>query len=406
LPVFQYKAVNHQGELKTGSMSAVSQQGVITKIQQLGLIPISAEAATASGGGKNKAIWRFRKNRLGTADIAGFTRQVAILVGAGLPLDRALDIIRQVSSLLPMVELVEELQNAVRSGDALSKALMAQPKCFSDFYINFIRSAEISGNLAESLEDLSRYIEKAQALKNQLLSAMLYPAILVGVTLLSLGIIMVYVLPEFSTLFEDMDASLPTSTAFVLSVADGVRSYGLLFIGMLVLLVLYVRHRQQDEAWRMRWDARILSMALLGDLTKKIEMARLSRSLGTLLKGGVPLLAAIKIARDSLKNRVMAGSLDDVAASLQEGSGLAGPLMEAGVFPEFALQMVKVGEETGKLDQMLIKVADIYDDEVSTATQRMLSVLEPLIIIGLGILIGGIIMSILVAILSINELPL
>ncbi|HEB26801.1 MAG TPA: type II secretion system F family protein [Porticoccus sp.] len=406
MPVFQYKAVNNQGEVKTGSMSAVSQQDVITKIQQLGLIPISAEAATISGGGKKKAAWRFRKNRLGTADIAAFTRQVAILVGAGLPLDRALGIIRQVSSLPPMVELVEELQNAVRSGDSLSKALMAQPIYFSNFYINFIRSAEISGNLAGSLEDLSRYIEKAQALKNQLLSAMLYPAILVGVTLLSLGIIMVYVLPEFSKLFEDMDASLPASTAFVLGVADGVRSYGLLFIGMLVLLVLYVRHRQQDEAWRMRWDARVLSMALLGDLTKKVEMARLSRSLGTLLKGGVPLLAAIKIARDSLKNRVMASSLDEVVASLQEGSGLAEPLMEAGVFPEFALQMVQVGEETGRLDQMLIKVADIYDDEVSTATQRMLSILEPLIIIGLGLLIGGIIMSILVAILSINELPL
>lgn len=406
MPVFQYKAVNNQGEVKTGSMSALSQQDVITKIQQLGLIPISAETAIVSVAGKNKAVWRYRKSRLGTTDIAGFTRQVAILVGAGLPLDRALDIIRQVSSLPPMVELVEELQSAVRSGDSLSKALMAQPKYFSDFYINFIRSAEISGNMAESLEDLSRYIEKAQALKNQLMSAMLYPAILVGVTLLSLGIIMVYVLPEFSKLFEDMDASLPASTAFVLGVADSVRDYGLLFIGILVLLVVYFRRRRQDEAWRMRWDGRILSMPLLGDLTKKVEMARLSRSLGTLLKGGVPLLAAIKIARDSLQNRVMAGSLDAVTSSLQEGSGLAGPLMEAGVFPEFALQMVQVGEETGKLDQMLIKVADIYDDEVSTSTQRMLSILEPLIIIGLGMLIGGIIMSILVAILSINELPL
>ncbi len=406
MPVFQYKAVNTQGEVKTGSMSAISQQDVIEKIQQQGLIPISAEAATAALVVKNKAPWRLRKHHLSTTEIADFTRQLAILVSAGLPLDRALDIIRQVSSLPPMIELVEGIQTAVRGGEPLSKALTEHPKYFSDFYINFIRSAEISGNLAESLEDLSRYIEKAHALKNQLLSAMLYPAILVGVTLLSLGIIVVYVLPEFSKLFEDMDASLPASTAFVLGAANTARDYGLFLIVAIVLLVLYVRHRKQDEAWRTRWDARILSMALLGDLTRKVEMARLSRSLGTLLKGGVPLLSAIKIARDSLQNRVMASSLDEVADSLQEGSGLAGPMMEAGVFPEFALQMVQVGEETGKLDQMLIKVADIYDDEVSTATQRALSILEPLLIIGLGMVIGGIIMSILVAILSINELPL
>ncbi|TNE75952.1 MAG: type II secretion system F family protein, partial [Gammaproteobacteria bacterium] len=341
----------------------------------------------------------------GNAEIADFTRQLSILVAAGLPLDRALDIIRQVSSMPVMVELVEDIQLGVRGGDPLSKALQGHSRYFSSFYINFIRSAEISGNLAESLEDLSRYLEKSQALKNQLLSAMIYPVILVSVTLLSLAIIVTYVLPEFSKLFEDMNAALPASTAFVLGAANAARDYGLFVIAGLVIVALYLRNRSRDPAWRLRWDARILSMALLGDLVKKVEMARLSRSLGTLLKGGVPLLTALNIARDSLQNRVMSGRLQEVAGSLQEGSGLAGPLLDTGVFPEFALQMIQVGEETGKLDKMLIKVADIYDAEVATATQRMLSVLEPLLIIGLGLVIGGIIMSILVAILSINELP-
>lgn len=404
MPVFQYKAVNNQGEVKTGSLSAGTQQEVIARLQTMGLIPISAEQAGGTLTAKPSAR-RFRKNRLGNAEIADFTRQLSILVAAGLPLDRALDIIRQVSSMPVMVELVEDIQSGVRGGDPLSKALQGHSRYFSSFYINFIRSAEISGNLAESLEDLSRYLEKSQALKNQLLSAMIYPVILVSVTLLSLAIIVTYVLPEFSKLFEDMNAALPASTAFVLGVANAARDYGLFVIAGLVILGLYLRNRSRDPVWRLRWDGRILSMALLGDLVKKVEMARLSRSLGTLLKGGVPLLTALSIARDSLQNRVMSGRLQEVEGSLQEGSGLAGPLLDTGVFPEFALQMIQVGEETGKLDKMLIKVADIYDAEVATATQRMLSVLEPLLIIGLGLVIGGIIMSILVAILSINELP-
>ncbi len=404
MPVFQYKAVNNQGEVKTGSLAAGSQQEVIARLQTMGLIPISAEQSGSVIAAKPGAR-RFRKNRLGTAEIADFTRQLSILVAAGLPLDRALDIIRQVSSMPVMVELVEDVQSGVRGGNPLSKALQSHPKQFSSFYINFIRSAEISGNLAESLEDLSRYLEKSQALKNQLLSAMIYPVILVSVTLLSLGIIVTYVLPEFSKLFEDMNAALPPSTAFVLGAADAAQDYGLFVIAGLVILALYLKNRSRDPAWRLRWDGRILSMALLGDLVKKIEMARLSRSLGTLLKGGVPLLTALNIAKESLQNRVMSGRLQDVSASLQEGSGLAGPLLETGVFPEFALQMIQVGEETGKLDKMLLKVAEIYEGEVATATQRMLAVLEPLLIIGLGLVIGGIIMSILVAILSINELP-
>jgi len=406
VPVFQYTGVNSQDEVKTGRMSAGCREDVIVKIQQLGLIPIGVETAGAIMTKKDTGFLRFQKNRLRTAEIVDFTRQLAILVGAGLPLERALGIIRQVSSVSLMVALVEDIQGAVRGGEALSQALTAQPKYFSNFYINFIRSAELSGNLAENLNDLSRYMDKSQALKNQLLSAMLYPAILVGVTLLSLGIIVVYVLPEFSKLFEDMNASLPASTAFVIGLSNSVREYGFLIVALLVLAALYFRNRRSNEAWRLRWDGRILSMPLIGDLTKKIEMARLSRSLGTLLKGGVPLLDAIKIARDSLQNRVMASRLDEVAADLQEGSGLAEPLMGAGVFPEFALQMIQVGEETGKLDQMLNKVADIYEDQVATATQRMLSVLEPALIIGLGMMIGGIIMSILVAIMSINELPI
>lgn len=406
MSVFEYKAVTPQGEVKSGQMSGASQAEVIAKLQQTGLIPISADVLGEVTAPKGKSRRRWRRDRLGRNEVAEFTRQLSVLVGAGLPLDRALEIMRRVSENPLLSGLVGELQTSVRGGDSLSAALREHPAVFSDFYINFIQAAEYSGNLSGSLDDLSNYLEKSRTLREQLVSAIIYPAILVTVTVLSLLIIVVWVLPEFSQLFADMDAALPASAAFVLGVSDAIRQYGLFALAAIILLVLYFRRQYRDPAWRYGWDARLLNAPLLGDLTKKVNMARLSRSLGTLLRGGVPLLAALKIARNSLQNRVLATRLEEITGNVQEGSDLAGPLIATGVFPEFALQMIQVGEETGQLDEMLIRVADIYDDEVATATRRLLSVLEPALIIGLGILIGGIIMSILVAILSINELPM
>ena len=235
---------------------------------------------------------------------------------------------------------------------------------------------------------------------------MVYPAILVIVTLISLAVIMVFVLPEFSELFADMNAPLPASTAFVLGVTDFVRGYWLVILGLIGLVAVYYQRRSKDPEWLYKRDQRLLNGAFTRDLVKKINMAYFSRTLGTLLSGGVPLLSALGIARESLRNRVLKEKLASVTASLKDGSGLAGPLIETQVFPEFAVQMIQVGEETGQLDEMLIRVADIYDREVSTATERALSVLEPVMIIGLGVVIGGIIMSILVAILGINDLPM
>ena len=406
MPTYQYQAVSNSGEVKNGSLSAGSEQEAIARLQGQNLIPLSISAASLGASRPARKKNRWQSQKLGSAQVADFTRQLSTLVGAGLPLDRSLAIIRQVSSNEALAILVQELQEQVRGGEPLSRAMQPHPKLFSAFYINFIRSAEMSGNLAESLDDLSNYMEKAQALRSELSSALVYPAILVSVTLLSLFIIVVYVLPEFSQLFADMDAELPAATEFVLSVSDSIRSYGIWLVALIVLAVVYVRQKKSDPVWREVWDARFINFAIVGDLIQKVEMARLSRSLGTLLKGGVPLLLATKIARDSLQNRVMVRHLDEVSGSLQEGSGLAQPLLQAGVFPEFALQMIQVGEETGKLDEMLLKVADIYDDEVSTSTTRALSVLEPLLIIGLGLVIGGIIMSILVAILGINDLAI
>ena len=406
MPQFDYRAVNAQGELTSGQMTGATEAAVIAQLQAVGLIPISAQLQQGRGRSSGRAFLSLRKPSLGHKDIGDFTRQLSTLVGAGLSLDRSLEIIGGVSSQPLMIELIAELQAAVRGGQSLSEALAEQPQLFASFYINFVRAAELSGDLAKNLMELSTYLDKSHALREQLKSALMYPMILVGVTLLSLGIIVIFVLPEFATLFEDMDAPLPASTAFVLGVSNFLRDYALLIVLVIALAVAYVRKKQRDPDWLYQRDERLLQFSLLSDLIKKVNMARFSRSLGTLLGGGVALLPAISVAKESMQNRVLLQKLNDASSILRDGGGLAEPLLQAGVFPEFALQMIQVGEETGQLDKMLLRVADIYDDEVATASQRLLSILEPVMIIGLGIVIGGIIMSILVAILGINDLPM
>lgn len=403
---FDYRAVSPQGEVKTGQMVGASKEEVAARLQTMGLIPMSVQPGKGVVSGKVPSRLKLSKRRLSRTDIADFTRQLSILVGAGLQLDRALAVILRVASEPLLIALVENLQTEVRGGAPLSAALLQRPDLFPAFYINLVKAAEMSGNLSRSLDEISLFIEKSQALREKLVSAMVYPAVLVFVTLLSLTLIMLFVLPEFSQLFEDMNAPLPASTAFILGITDFVSDYWLVIVGVIALAGTYFQKKSKDPEWLYNKDYKLLTGRITGDLVKKINMALFSRTLGTLLNGGVPLLSALSIAKESLRNRVLKAKLEGVTASLKDGSGLAEPLIETAVFPEFALQMIQVGEETGSLDEMLIRVADIYDHEVSTSTERMLSILEPVMIIGLGIVIGGIIMSILVAILGINDLPM
>lgn len=403
MPVFDYKAVTPQGEIRTGQMAAGGQAEVIAQLQSSGLIPISAQQQGTKVGA---VLTKRRGSKIRPNDLAEFTRQLSILTGAGLPLDRSLEIIRSVFRHDVLHQMVSEVQESVRGGSTLSKALQQFPGLFSNFYINFIRSAEMSGAMSENLRDLSVYLDKARGLKEQLVSALIYPAVLLLVAIIALIVITVVVLPEFASLFADMGASLPPATAFVMASGQWLRDYGWVLLIVLLLMTFYVRQKKSDDAWRRRWDQRILNNRLLGDLTQKVEMARFSRSLGTLLRGGVPLLGALHIAREALQNRVMAGHLTEVTSQVKDGSDMAGPMLASQVFPDFALQMIQVGEETGQLDEMLLKVAEVYDEEVSIALKRALALVEPAMIIGLGLLIGFIIISVLVAILGINELAI
>ncbi len=405
MPRFHYKAVSTEGEVLEGELQAPSHDAVIERLQALGHMPIRAQEMRAAGrapGHGLRALWS--KRRLGRTEIEHFTRDLATLLAAGVPLERALEILIELAEQPGATELLTALLEEVRGGGSLSQALEAQGSVFSRFYVNMIRAAEAGGALEAVLVRLAAFIEESNALKSTVKSALIYPAILISVTILSMIILMIFVVPQFTAMFEDMGQALPLPSRIVFASGEFLQRYwwvlGLVVIG----LGVYMRRQLARPEFRYRWDRWVLEWPLIGDLTAKIEVARFARTLGTLLASGVPLLSALSIVRETLSNRVLGDAVGSIAESAKEGQGLAEPLLSTGRFPRLAAHMVRVGEETGELESMLGRLADIYDREVKAAIQRMLALMEPVLIIGFGIVIGGIIMAILVAILSVNEL--
>ncbi|MER2527399.1 MAG: type II secretion system F family protein [Candidatus Competibacter denitrificans] len=404
MPRYRYEAVDASGEVLRDEMEAPSQEAVIAQLRDGGLLPLSV--AEAKGGFLRSALGQplFSKRRaLSRKAVTLITQQLASLLSAGMPLDRALTILISVSEDEHTKPLLERVQEKVRGGSTLADALEAQG-VFSRFYLNMVRAGEAGGALETVLKRLTEFLERSQALRETVTSALIYPIILLSVAALSVIILLTFVVPQFQRLFADAGKALPLATQIVIAVGDGFRHYwwvGLIVIG---LIVTVARQRLSQPENRLRWDRRLLRIPLLGDLIAKVETARLSRTLGTLLGNGVSLLNALTIVRETLSNRVLANALGEVSEHTKTGRGLAEPLLETGNFPKLAVQMIRVGEETGQLQEMLLQVADTYDNEVQTAVKRLLMLLEPALILGLGVIIAGIIMSILVAILSLNEL--
>jgi len=300
---------------------------------------------------------------------------------------------------------VVEVRDRVRGGAALAEALDAHPKVFPNFYVGMVRAGEAGGTLEEVLSRLADGLERAEALRENLRSALRYPAMVVIMAIVSLVVLMTLVIPEFRPMFEDAGAALPLSTSVIIAVSDVLRDYWWLFLGLCLALALAVRQHNRTAAGRLRWDSWWSRAPLFGELIRKVEIARFARTLGTLLANGVSVLNALSMTTEVLGNRAVAQAIGRTQGRLAKGEGLSGPLAESGVVPGLALQLIQVGEETGQLEPMLLRIADIYDEEVKRSVERLLSILVPLMTIALGLLIAAIIGSMMAAILSAYELP-
>lgn len=402
---FRYKAVRGDGEVIEGEIEAISREAVIERLRGQGHMPIRADEFGVGTGLGLSLGNLFKKRRATAKDILLITQELAILLRAGLPLDRALSIVGALASRGTVKAMIERIHERVRGGATLAESLEIYQDVFPTYYSGMVRAGEAGGSLDVVLTRLAETLERSEALKDNVKSALQYPALVVIMAVLSMIILMTAVIPEFRPLFEEAGTDLPVSTQIVVAVSDFLGDYWWALAGGILLVMLLIRRHNADPAGRLRWDRWMLDAPMIGNLIKKIEVARLSRTLGTLLSNGVTVLNALSMTTEALGNQAVVEALDEVRGRLTKGERLADPLIEAGVFPPLALQLIQIGEESGKLEEMLLRVAEIYDDEVKRTIQRNLGLLVPLITIGVGILIAMIIGSILAAILSAYDLP-
>jgi general secretion pathway protein F len=402
MPLFEYKAVSPSGETVRGTMEAGSEASVIAKLQEGGNIPLTANEA--GKGGFSLDSLRLKRRGMNTREVGQFTQQLSTLLGAGLPLDRSLQVLLELAENNRISQTVTAIREQVREGGSLSDALDAQHGSFSRLYINMVRAGEVGGSLDSTLDRLADYLERSKDLKDSVLSAMIYPIMLMLLAGGSLVLLLVYVIPQFTPIFEELGGDLPFITKIVLAVGGVLQNFWWGLIGLTVIAVALFRRMLADPEKRLRWDTRVLGMRWAGDLVAKMEIARLARTLGTLLSNGVPLLSGLSIARNVMSNTLLRQSVEATTQKVKTGGGLALNLAETGQFPRLALQMVSVGEETGQLDTMLLKVADTYDKEVRNTIDRLLAVFTPAITMLMAVMIGTIVMSVLMAIMGINEL--
>ena len=400
MPKFLYKAVKLDGETVEGELEAADEIAVGRFLQGHGLIPIE----TRHAAGLRARLIRTRRRRLSQKDIGILTRELATLLEAGMTLDRSLQILVELTDAEHLVRVLSDLQERVRGGATFSSALDAQDGQFARLYVNMVRAGEASGALDQVLGRLADYLERVAELRQTVISALVYPSILLVVAGLSVIMLLVFVVPQFTVLFEDMGEALPLPTQIVVAAGDLFRNWWWAMLCAVAAIALALERWLQDQRVRARLDRRVLSLPLFGDLVWKMETARLCHTLSTLLKNGLPLLTALTLAKEVVSNRKISGLLDEAQEELKHGRGLAGPLVRLQALPDLALQMIRVGEESGALDAMLAKVASIYDRETRNSVQSMLTLLEPVLIIGLGVVVAGIIVSILMAILGANEL--
>lgn len=394
---FQYTALSSTGEKLTGVMEAASKDEVVLKLQEAGNLPIDAKPLDANSKfGVGGSL--FQQKAMTDAEVLQFTQQLATLLGAGQPLDRALQILLDLPDSEKARKVISDIRESVRGGTSLANSMEQQHGLFSRLYLNMVRAGEIGGSLDDALTRLADYIERSQKLKSDVISAMIYPALLLTMVLLAIGLMMVYVIPTFVPLFDDLDVEVPLITQIVLTSSEVAKKiWWMLILGAVGVAFLVTKYLQDPDN-RHAFHARLLNVKYIGALIAKLETARLSRTLGTLLKNGVPLLTAMSIAKKVVGNLAMASAVEEASKDVKTGGGLSVALSQSKLFPRLALQMIAVGEESGELDGMLLKTADVFDNEVKTTIDRLIGLLVPVVVMVMALVVGMVVLAILIPI--------
>jgi type II secretion system protein F len=402
---FQYRAADRAGKVVEGVMEAEVEQSVVARLHEMGCVPLKITLPQAgSAGAREFRLPIFSRRRVSQTQLLQFTQELETLLSAGLPLDRSLSILGNLVEGKEFTQVMRTLLEAVRAGKSLASAMGEHPEVFPKLYVNMIRAGEAGGILDSTLRYLVDYLENSMTLKEEVKSALIYPVILTVVACISLIVLFVYVIPRFASMFDDVGGALPWITRLVLGSSEFLQEYGLVILIVLIVAVAGGARYVATPNGKAEWDRFCLRLFLVGDLVKKFETARFSRTLSSLLKGGVPVLQALGTVQGVVGNRLLANAIGQVQVRVREGKGMARPLGESGLFPPLALNMIAVGEETGRLEGMLSDVANHYDQEVRRTTKRLTAILGPVLILGMALVIGVVVISMLLAIFSINDL--
>ena len=396
---FHFRAVASDGKLRAGTLSADNDKSVARELRRQGLVPVYVGVEQKKGF--EIALPSFQPGR--RKDVLFFTQELSTLLNAGIPLDRALSITAELTERRSFRSLVLDVVRVLKGGKSLADSLATRPSHFSELYINMVRAGEASGSLAQIFERLAEFERTRDDLRGYIVSSLIYPALLTLVGFGSIFVLLNFVVPRFALIFSDPRMKIPTPTAIMLEVSNIVQAYWAPSAVVLAVAFIALQAYIRTSGGRMWWDSLRLRIPVLGDALRKAETARFARAMATLVTASVPLVQCLGISRGILNNRRIAGSLEAIALGVKRGEGIAQPMARAGEFPPLAAHLLAVGEETGHLDAMFNRMADIYDNETRAAIRRFTSLFEPLIILVMGLIVGTLILSLMLAITGIND---
>jgi len=389
MPIYKWEGKTAKGAMKKGEMEAPSEAAIRIHLRQQNMIPTKISS-------KRKDInisLPFLKQKVKQRSVAIFTRQLATMIDAGLPLVQSLEVLSSQQETIVFKNVIRGIREDVEAGSTFAGALKKHPLTFNELYTNLVVAGEEGGILDNILNRLASYIEKSEALKKKVKSALIYPATIVTVAVAVVIILMMFVIPVFETMFQSAGQTLPLPTVVVLTISKLIKRYIVIFIPALIVFVFLFKKYYQTQNGRAVVDRLLLKLPVFGSLLKKVAVARFSRTLGTLVSSGVPILDGLSIVSRTSGNRTIETAIMNARASIREGETIAEPLSRSALFPPMVIQMIAVGESTGALDSMLSKIAEFYEDEVDVAVGNLTSLLEPLLMVFLGVVIGGVVIA-------------
>ena len=401
MPRFFYEALDAGGQKISGTQEAKSRDELISGLVSQGMQPLKIKRLQ-----QIEALWQSRRSRFSHDNLLYFTRELADLLGAGIPVERAMAILAESAEEEQVQELIKEIRSDIQGGKKLSEAISAWPAIFDSLYVNMVRVGEMGGVLPGVLSRLGDFLERSRETRKFIINSSIYPCILLFVGILSVFVLVTFVVPKFGQIFEDMNQPVPFATAIIIEASTFVRQWWWVMAIILTAAGVGFWSWIKSPDGRSQWDRIVLKLPVAGPFVRTVQMSRLFRTLGTLLESGVPILKGISLAAEVITNSVIRRAMEDVYKGVRQGRSLSHLMKNTGEFPSLVVHLVAVGEETGALAKMLLKIADDMDAKIQNDTKMYLAMVEPVTIVLMGLVIGGIILSMLMAIFGINDIAM